>query len=206
MRAPANSMTPMVDVVFPLAGHHLSRDHARALADALCGVAPWLADEPYAGVHPIKLVPGLESQALLSNRVRMRVRVPRERTAALADLAGLSLDIGGARLVLGIPHTRELLAHATLYAYSVASDSADELAFLRAVGEELDALGIRGHRVCGKHHRLALAHGMQDSFSLMLHGLGVEHSLLLQQHGLGGQRLLGCGIFVPHKSAAAVGA
>jgi hypothetical protein len=38
----------------------------------------------------------------------------------------------------------------------------------------------------------------------MLHALSPEQSLRLQQHGLGPQRLLGCGIFVPHKSAAAV--
>ena len=44
------------------------------------------------------------------------------------------------------------------------------------------------------------------TFSMMLHGLGPEQSLRLQQRGLGPHRLLGCGLFVPHKSAAAVGA
>lgn len=206
MDGDASLVSPVVDVVFPVAGRHLLRDHALALADALCGALPWLAGEPQAGIHPVKLVPGLEAQALLSNRVRLLLRVPRSRSAAFADLAGLALDVGGEKLVLGVPHTRELLAHATLYAHSVAADSSDELAFMEAVGAELDVLGVRGNRVCGKHHRMALAHGMQDSFSLMLHGLGAGHSLLLQQHGLGGRRLQGCGIFVPHKSAAAVGA
>ena len=202
----ATSAAPMVDVVFPVTGRRLLRDHAQALADALCSVLPWLAGEPHAGVHPIKLVPGLDAQALLSNRARLLLRVPRERAAALADLTGQSLEVGGETLVLGTPHARELLAHATLYAYNVASDSADELAFMEAVAEELDALGIRGHRVCGKYHRMAFRRGMLDSFSLMLHGLGAPQALLLQQRGLGGERLLGCGIFVPHKSAAAVGA
>jgi len=44
-----------------------------------------------------------------------------------------------------------------------------------------------------------------DTFSLMLHALPEEQSLRLQRCGLGPHRLLGCGIFVPHKSAAAVG-
>ena len=43
------------------------------------------------------------------------------------------------------------------------------------------------------------------TFSMMLHALVPEQSLRLQQHGLGPHRLLGCGLFVPHKSAAAVG-
>jgi hypothetical protein len=43
-----------------------------------------------------------------------------------------------------------------------------------------------------------------NTFSLMLHALPPDQSLRLQHHGLGVHRLLGCGIFVPHKSAAAV--
>ena len=200
------SQAAMLDVVFPLAGRQLPRDHAQVVSDALCEVAPWLAQEASAGIHPVKLVPGLDAQALLSGRVRLLLRVPRTRAATLAELAGVSLDVAGEKLVLGVPHTRELLGHATLYAYSVAAATSDELAFMQTVAEELDALGIRGQTVCGKHHSMALANGRADCFSLMLHGLAVDHSLLLQQRGLGGRRLLGCGIFVPHKSAAAVGA
>ncbi|MEK7361238.1 MAG: type I-MYXAN CRISPR-associated protein Cas6/Cmx6, partial [Pseudomonadota bacterium] len=33
-----------------------------------------------------------------------------------------------------------------------------------------------------------------------------EHSLRMQATGLGAERKLGCGLFIPHKSAAAVGA
>jgi CRISPR-associated protein Cas6 len=42
-------------------------------------------------------------------------------------------------------------------------------------------------------------------FSLMLHALAPEDSLRMQAAGLGTARHLGCGIFVPHKSAGAVG-
>lgn len=195
-----------LDVIFPLTGHSLPRDHAQALARALGGVLPWLIHEPGVGVHPVKLVPGLDALALLSNRTRLLLRVPRARAGALDKLAGQRLDVGGETVELGLPHGRELLAHATLYAYSVAAASADELAFMQAVADELAALGIRGHQVCGKHHRMAADGRTIDSFSLMLHGLSAAHSLRLQQRGLGGHRLLGCGIFVPHKSAAAVGA
>ena len=206
MNGPAASMASMVDVVFPLAGRQLPRDHAQGMSDAVCALAPWLAVQASAGIHPVKLVPGLDAQALLSGRGRLVLRVPRTRAATLAELAGVSLDVAGEKLVLGVPHTRELLGHATLYAYSVAAATSDELAFMQTVAEELDALGIRGHTVCGKHHRRVLASGRLDCFSLMLHGLGIDQSLLLQDRGLGGHRLLGCGIFVPHKSAAAVGA
>ncbi|MCE3273209.1 MAG: Cas6 Crispr, partial [Ramlibacter sp.] len=37
-------------------------------------------------------------------------------------------------------------------------------------------------------------------------GLTRAESLRVLRRGIGPQRLLGCGLFVPHKSAAAVGA
>lgn len=193
-----------VDVVFPLQARALPRDHAQALQQALCAQLPWLATEPLAGVHPIKLVHGLDESALLSQRVRLLLRVSASRAVELLALPGLSLQLAGQTLQLGAAHLRGLQPHATLYAYRVAADSADEVAFMATVAVELAALGIGGLPVCGLHHHLQVAGQLQDTFSLMLHQLTPAHSLLLQQRGLGPQRLLGCGLFVPHKSTAAV--
>jgi hypothetical protein len=41
-------------------------------------------------------------------------------------------------------------------------------------------------------------------YSLMLDGLSPADSLRVLEAGLGRHRRLGCGLFVPHKSAAAV--
>ena len=206
-------MTPLptpgdaaVDLVFPLDGQVLPRDHAQALQQALCARLPWLGAEPRAGIHPIKLVPGNEEQALLSRRARLLLRVGAGRVDELMALAGLELDVAGHRVRLGAPHRRELQAHATLYAYRLAADSADEMTFMTTVAGELATLAIGGERVCGKRQRMVVAGRVLDTFSLMLHALAPEQSLRLQQFGLGPHRLLGCGIFVPHKSAAAVGA
>jgi CRISPR-associated protein Cas6 len=59
--------------------------------------------------------------------------------------------------------------------------------------------------VCGKRQSFAAGRREIVGFSLMLHDLKPEHSLRVQQLGLGDDRMLGCGIFVPHRSAAAVG-
>ncbi len=194
----------VVDVVFPLEARSLPRDHAQALQQALCGQLPWLLSEPLVGIHPIKLVHGLGDSALLSQRVRLLLRVSVARAQALLALPGLTLQLGGATLRLGAPHLRELLPHATLYAYRVAASSADEAAFMAAVGAELAQLGVGGLPVCGLHHHIQVAGRLQDTFSLMLHQLAPQDSLRLQRHGVGPQRLLGCGLFVPHKSTAAV--
>jgi len=130
------------------------------------------------------------------------------REALQRALAGRELDVGGHRVRLGEPHLRELLPHNTLYAHFVASDAADgddERAFLAAVDAELDALGAACRRVCGRRQLIRGGVAPLGGFSLMLHGLAVAASLRVLEAGVGGHRRLGCGLFVPHRSAAAVG-
>lgn len=193
-----------VDAVFPIDGKTFPRDHAQALQQALCAQLPWLGTDPLAAIHPIKVVHGNDEQALLSQRTRLLLRVRARRLDDLMALAGLDIGVDGHLLRLGVPHLRELQPHATLYAYRVAADSADEVTFMAAVDRELAQLAIGGERVCGKRQRMVISGRELDTFSLMLHALPAEQSMRLQQHGLGLHRLLGCGIFVPHKSAAAV--
>jgi CRISPR-associated protein Cas6 len=191
--------------VFPLGGHSLPRDSAPALRVALQRELPWLEQEPLAGIHPLKLVPGTDAEALLSQRTRLFLRLPRERIDAATGLAGRSLQLGDQAVMLGQPHPRELLPHRTLYAYAVAAQADDEIAFVQAMNDELHSLQVRSQVICGKRQQRDWPAGALTTFSLMLHGLTQVDSLLLQERGLGPHRLLGCGIFVPHKSAAAVG-
>jgi CRISPR-associated protein Cas6 len=195
----------LVEAVFPLEGKALPRDHAQALQHALAEQLPWLRNDAGAGIHPLKLVSGPESLALLSQRTRLILRVDANRLDELKALCGVELDVSGHALRLGAVHLRALQPLATLYAYRVAAVSADESEFMQAMEAELTALSIAGERVCGKRHSLRVDGLDMTTFSMMLHGLAPEQSLRLQQHGLGPHRLLGCGLFVPHKSAAAVG-
>ena len=193
------------DAVFPLEGQALPREHAQALQQALCAILPWLDSDPVAGIHPVKLVPGSAMPALLSRRARLLLRVASRRMDELVALAGLELKVAGQTLRLGVPHRHDLQPHSTLYAYRVAADSADEVTFMAAVAAELAQMAIGGERVCGKHQAMVVDGRSLDTFSLMLHALPAEQSLRLQERGLRSHRLMGCGIFVPHKSAAAVG-
>lgn len=196
-------MASVVDLVFPLHGRSVPRDYMPALRAALQQALPWLAQEARAGIHPLKLVHG--GAGLLSPRTRLLLRLPRERVAEAAALAGRTLSVDGHAVELGAPHARELLPHATLYAYAVAAAGEDEVAFMRGIEGELQALGVRTQTVCGKRGARPLDGAMLTTFSLMLHALSPADSLRVQEEGLGPHRLLGCGVFVPHKSAAAVG-
>ena len=194
----------VVDAVFPIKGSTLPRDHALPLQQLLTAQWPWLETDPLAGIHAIKMVQGSLESGLLSQRARLVLRVTAQRSVDLLALPRLELSVAGHRIDLGPARLRELQAHATLYAYKVAADSADEMRFMALVERELADLEITGERVCGKHQKMLTAGAELNTFSLMLHSLPAQQSLRLQQHGLGRHRLLGCGIFVAHKSAAAV--
>ena len=205
MNQPTELIASVVDMVFPLTGRSLPPEYALPLQQALRAELPWLGEEPRAGVHPVKLAHGSGAQALLSGRSRLLLRLPRERVEAAGALAGRTLAVGDCPVRLGTPHLRELLPHGTLYAHAVAARNEDEADFVQWVAAELAALQLRAPWICGKRGGRRLPEQTVTTFSLMVHNLPPAESLRLQEQGLGAHRLLGCGIFVPHKTTAAVG-
>lgn len=204
----------LVDLAFALQGRSLPRHHRAGLAQAVLRHLPWLAHEPLAGLHRLNLPAGSGAEALLSNRTRLVLRVPRERVPQAQALAGAELrwDTHSLR-VQGPGQVRELLPYGTLYAHLVAAHTQAgreaELDFLADVDLALQRLGIAGRRMCGRQQLMtepqAEAQPPLVGYSLMLDGLQPAHAQQLMEHGLGPHRLWGCGLFVPHKSAAAVG-
>ncbi len=93
----------MVDVVFPLDGESLPRDHRKALADALERALPWLADWPGRRAPRQRGGRRRRQRAAVAARAP-GLRVPREQVQALAPLAGATLDVAGHSLRLGPPH------------------------------------------------------------------------------------------------------
>lgn len=195
----------MVDIAFALSGDALPREHRRALAAAVEQALPWLAELPQAAVHRLNVSAGGGPQALLSRHTRLTLRLPRERAADAAALQGAELQVGPARLRVGTPQLRELLPWGTLYAHVVAVDGGahddNEVAFLRRVQAELDELGVPCRTICGRLQKLE--DGSLQGFSLMLDGLSADGSLRVLESGVGRHRRLGCGVFVPHRSASA---
>ncbi|MBL8288825.1 MAG: type I-MYXAN CRISPR-associated protein Cas6/Cmx6 [Rubrivivax sp.] len=205
----------MLDLAFAVQGRALPRSHRAALAAALQRALPWLGEPGGAAVHRLNGVTGGDAATLLlSGRTRLTLRLPRERVAeATAALDGATLQIGAGALRLGAAHARELLPFGTLYAHFVAAagddgaaDAGDEAAFMAEVQRALAALEVDARVICGRRQRLDEGGaGSLGGYGLMLDGLDREDSRRVLERGIGPHRLWGCGVFVPHKSAAAVG-
>lgn len=194
-----------VDVALALRGAALPGQPAVALREALLRHWPWLEREPLAGVHPLKLAHAGDAAVALPQRLRLLLRLPRARVPEVLASAPQSLALDGANIELGPPQVREWLAHSTLYAYRVVAPRHDEALFMQQVQAGLADLGVAGELVCGKAGNLPVRGQNLTTYSLMVHGLRPGAALRLLAAGLGPERLLGCGLFVPHRSASAVG-
>ena len=205
-----------VDVRYRIRCPALPVDHARDLRRALAEFWPWLENEPEAGIHAIH---GAESgngwlrpedpdaRLALSRRTRLAVRLPRSRLEAAAQLCGATLQVGADAIAVGEMRTHALQPHATMFARYIAIEADLEEEFLRLCSAQLQAAGIQAPRMlAGRCHAVRDDGAARRCRSLMLDGLDPEPSLRLQQQGLGPARLLGCGIFLPHKSIAPVAA
>jgi CRISPR-associated protein Cas6 len=203
----------IVDAVFAISCRCLPVDHAYALSQAIAAALPWFAQEPGAGLH---LVHGAASgsgwmrpeaaDALLqlSHRATLALRLSRHRVDDAGALLGRTLQVAGWPLRVDKITLRSLSRITTLFSRGVVFDGADdETAFLAAATDELNALGIKPERaLCGRITPVATPARTYQTRSLLLAGFTSEQSLALQQHGLGAERKLGCGLFIPHKDIA----
>lgn len=194
----------IVDLVFALSGQVVAEDYADPLWQALRGALPWL-EEDAAAVHPLAGTSLAQGERYLSKHSRLLLRLSGNRVERARALCGMRLDLGGA-VEVGAMTVRALGPTQVLHSPFVQVGLADDLAFLAKCRRLLDDLGVEGHMVSGKARSMQGADSRLQGFSLMLHGLGSEDSLRLQRTGLGADRKHGCGVFVPHKSVAVVGA
>ena len=206
----------IVDAVFAISCSSLPVDHAYALSQAIQAALPWFAAEPGAGLHTIHgaasgsgwLRPeGEHAMLQLSRRSKLVLRMPRRRVDDAAAMIGRTMQVANQSLRIDGLSVRPLSRMTTLFSRSVVlasvNDDAmdDETAFLAAVARELAALGIdTGSMLCGRITPVATPAGSLRTRSLMLADLAPEHALALQRQGLGAERRLGCGLFIPHKS------
>jgi len=194
----------VTDIQFELKGSLLPKDHGYQIYLALVRLLPWIADEPLLGIHPVQGADLGDGSLMLNRRGKLVFRAPRSCSEMLLHLSGKSFEIGGNAFTIGAGKLRPLSWHTPLYAHCVTTGHADERDFTQDILKELDAFKIDSRFICGKRQILTTSQGLESGYSLMLHGLPIEHALQIQEQGLGTNRKLGCGIFIPHKSIVAV--
>lgn len=197
----------MVDLQFDLVGSTIPAENAQLLSDAIQALLPWLGEDGGSGIQHLKGAETNSGDATLNinRRTKLFIRAPKMRVTDVQQLVGKTLQLGAHTLALGGFKTREFSPFANIYAHFVDTGSSTEEQFVQDVMRELDErFQLHCGFICGKQQSLQSASGPLSGYSLMLHDIPPHKSLQLQDEGMGRNRLLGCGIFIPHKSIAPV--
>jgi CRISPR-associated protein Cas6 len=202
------SVSTTVRMGFPVMGKQLPADHGYALYGAISRLLPAVHQAEWLGIELISGVPWQPGVIMLPTRGgKLSLRLPAEQCGQVLPLAGKRIELGEYSIRLGIPTMQMLEPSAQLYARVVTIKKFTEAAeFLSAAERQLAALGIKAKLEVpldeqGRSHRRVLRVHDQIivGFSLVVHDLTDEDSLILQINGLGGRRKMGCGLFNPIK-------
>lgn len=204
----------VLDLQFSIRCKSLPVDHAWALSSAIQKALPWFAEEEQAGLHLIHVADsangwerpqGSGDMLYPSRRTKLVLRLPAERIDDALALSGQTLDVAGNTIEVGEGKAHPLSATNTLYSRYVAITEADqtEEAFIAQQVAELKSAGLRFKKVvCGKETRFVLPDGELLTRSVLIADLPLADAVRLQEIGLGPHHLkmLGCGLFIPHKT------
>lgn len=194
----------MTNIQFDVHGGKIPRDHRYALALELARLMPWIDDDESVGIHPIQGAATGEDELVLNHRTKLVIRAHKDRVEALKTLTGQTIKLGQCELRLGPTKLRPITLHTPLYAHCVTTGSADEDTFNADIIRELDRMHIDTRFICGRRQTIHVGADAIYGYSLMLHGIPIEHAIRVQETGLGLHRKLGCGLFIPHKSIKAL--
>lgn len=215
-----NSPNASVDLVFALSGTTIPQDHGYAVYAAVSRIVAGIHSATNVGIFPIAAISGGERLLNLTRRSTLRVRAPAPRIPEILLLAGKTLDLDGHHVRVGVPHVALLvpapLLASPLVTIKLAQANNDDGfvtpdAFLAAAKKKLEERGIRGEIQlrtitsgprAGQARRRVIRIKSQThvGYAIVVGGLTPDESIHLQENGLGGRRLMGCGLFLPTPS------
>lgn len=196
---------PYVDMCFGLVGRSLPADHGYGLYSAIAHLCPQLHQQDWLSIQTVMGIPDGQANIYLTDKSRLRMRLPGDKVPLVYPLAGKRLIIGAHPIRLGIPQIFMLQPAQRLRSRIVTIKGFQEPEpFLLAVKRQLDALEIQGTvaiplNAAGEPDRKAIKIKRYSvvGFGLEVSGLSDEDSIKLQIYGLGGKRRMGAGIFTP---------
>jgi len=188
---------PYVDLAFKLTGNKVPVDHGYALYAVLSRILPEIHEMKNVGVHPIRGTYSGNGELLLRDYSRLVMRLESERIGEFLKLAGKRLEIDSYTLRVGVPEVRLLRPRASLYSRLVTIKGFMEPgAFLESAKRQFEKLGVEAEILVGERRTVRVKDKQMVGFEIAASELHGDHSLRLQELGLGGRRHMGCGIFV----------
>jgi Cas6 Crispr len=216
---------PIIDLALSIEGATIPLDYGYGLFSALCRVVPQLHGDRRIGVHPIRGIRQEPRRLTLVPQSRLRLRMPIEEIATYLVLVGTEIDLDGSRIRMGLPsiirgpdgtrhkvdpiRVEQLRPSPELTSRLVTIGQISEsAAFAESLRRQLVGLGVAAEpsflpstdplqRGGPARRVLRIRQRKIIGFPIRISGLTAEESLIVQEHGLGSRRRMGCGLFVP---------
>jgi CRISPR-associated protein Cas6 len=192
----------IVDLYFHISGKQVRVDHSYALYAAISHLLEtdaedkWLHNAENIGLVPIRGHYAGKGVLHLSPHARFGLRLPAHLISKALRLAGKKMTINDDTLRVGVSMTSALIPAPVLYAHIVTTKNGeDETRFDVEVLRQLKALEIKGKLTRGQRRIITIKQKKVVGYSLLVSELTAEESIRLQEHGLGGRRKMGCGVF-----------
>lgn len=201
----------VVDCTLEVKGECIHLDHSYELFSALSRKQMVLHDSSLkVGIFGINGSPDRKNKTILhlSDKSRLRMRLPIQNVGIAYRLEGQSLIVGNSELQLGEVKISLLDPVPNLTARLIVIKNATEPdLFLASCQRQIDKLNIQGEIALddrsngqAKYKTIKIRGFTVMGFGLTVTNLNPVDSLILQQEGLGGKRKMGCGMFIPVRS------
>lgn len=196
----------VIDLFFHVQGKEVPVDHGYTLYSAISRIlesgeeTKWLHNADNVGLLPIRGHYAGQGKLILGQYARFGLRLPVNLLPKFLRLAGKRLDVNGEALRVGVSTTSTLIPVPVLYAHIVTTKNGeDENRFDAEIQRQLGTLNIKGKPTRGPRRIVTIKDKKVVGYSLLVSELTAEESIRLQEHGLGGRRKMGCGVFVVWK-------
>lgn len=196
---------PYVELSFEISGQTLPANHGYGLYCAIAHLCPEIHQQQGLSIQTITGIPDKQGKIYLTDKSRLRIRLPGERVPLVYPLAGKQLTIGVHHIRLHIPQIFPLQPASRLRSRIVIITKFQEPEpFLEAAKRQMNELSIQGKvsipiNADGEPDRKAIKIKQYSvvGFGLEVTDLSDEDSIKLQTFGLGGKHRMGCGLFSP---------
>ena len=194
-------MNTVLDVRWAICnGKMIPLHHQYYLLGAVSRICPVVHEHQSIGIHPIRGFYSRKSYLELTSESHVVVRTSLEHVPELLPLSGKKLTIAECSIRLGVPQIYGLIPAEQLSSSLVTIKGYETSdGYEAAVQRQLDNLKVSASTSVeiGSRKILQVKNKKIVGFQVNLGQLSPNDSLVIQQHGLGGRRHMGCGIFNP---------
>lgn len=204
-----------VDLSFALQGDRIHSDSRYQLLAAISRMVPAVHGGGSFAIHPIRGKQVGGRMLALTPQSRLTIRTATDHIGLLLKLADTTLQLGDFIVrVDSVPSVHQLVPATTLRSHLVTikrtDRKVDPASFTESARKQLEALGVSPVVEIELPERRSAAGEIRSAkrtlrikdrevigYEVRLHGLAADESLVVQAHGVGGRRAMGCGLFRP---------